>query len=78
MMGACWKVRLDKAFMLRSFLYRQRCYNCVLDAFTHLLTAQQSRANASNIPSRPGPPLPPDENTLTSEDAERYVCINMY
>ena len=55
--------------------YRHRCYNCVLDALTRLLTTRQSRANASSVPNRPGPPLPPDANALTPEEAERYVCI---
>lgn len=64
--------------MVRLCFYRQRCYNCVLNALTHLLITRQSRANASNVPSRPGPPSPPDENTLTSEEAERYVCINKF
>ncbi|CAB4045669.1 nuclear pore complex Nup155 [Paramuricea clavata] len=59
-----------------AFLKRQRCYNCVLNTLNHILTVRQSRANASNVPSRPGPPLPPDANTLTSEEAERYVCMN--
>ena len=48
-----------------------------MDALNRLLTARQARSNASNVPSRPGPPLPPDVNILTSEEAERYVSNNI-
>lgn len=57
-------------------IYRQNCYNCVIGTLLRLLTSRQlSRVNSANVPSRPGPPLPLDENLLTAEEAERYVSI---
>lgn len=56
-----------------AFMTRQRCYNCVLEALTHLLTVKQTRAHSTDVPNRPGPPSKSDKNALTSEEAERLL-----